>query len=329
MKTLIIRLSSLGDVLLSTAVVRALKAADPQGIIDVCTRPAYAEVFAAHPHVRKIFPYDDAEPSSTYKALRAEEIYDCVIDLHNNFRTRMVRRDVARTTLVVQKPTFAKWLLVRTKINLLRNAPDVIGRYLATLAPLGIADNGETPEFVPLDTPLPDAVARFLDGGSSIGICPGAKHFTKRWPAARYADLCTSLIGGGAARVILFGGEMDESICAEIAAVVRERGAGEMLLNSCNQLSLSQIALAMDKCARVITNDSGLMHVAAARNRPITAIFGSTVREFGFMPRKHTTVVEVKELSCRPCSHIGRATCPKGHFKCMTGITAEMVLSAR
>lgn len=324
MKTLIIRLSSLGDVLLASTVVRALKRADPNGTIDICTRPAYDELFAAHPAVRSIIPYDERTPSSTYAALRREEIYDCVVDLHNNFRTRRLRRDLGRQTLVVRKRTFERWLLVNTRINLLKSVPDVIGRYMETLAPLGIEDDGGGPEFFPAASTIPSTLDAFLVAGTVIGVCPGARHFTKRFPAARYVEVCRALISERNARIVLFGGDSDRETCALIAQEI----ASSSLYNACDTMPLSAVALAMDRCVSILTNDSGLMHVAAARQRPVIAIFGSTVRAFGFVPRKDATVLEVADLSCRPCSHIGRESCPKGHFKCMNRIEMSSIVEA-
>lgn len=326
MKTLIIRLSSLGDVLLATAVVRMVKAYDPTGVIDVCTRPAYDELFAANPHVREVVSYNDSDPSITIAELRRKEKYDTVIDLHNNIRSRAIRHNLEALMLVVKKRTFAKWLLVQTKINLLENAPDIIGRYVEALAPLKIVDDKGAPDFHPAIVGLPETLSNFLNKENNIiGICPGAKHFTKRWPAERYTSLCDELITTKNKRIILFGGEMDADICAQIHRDIQKKHGDQKIFNSCSMLSLSQVALTMDRCEKIITNDSGLMHLASARHRPIVAIFGSTVKEFGFVPRGNVTVVEVEGLSCRPCSHIGLAQCPKGHFRCMKEIGVERI----
>jgi heptosyltransferase-2 len=97
-----------------------------------------------------------------------------------------------------------------------------------------------------------------------------------------------------------------------------------MVLNLAGSLSLMETAAAMDRCSAVVTNDTGLMHLATARQRPVVAVFGPTVREFGFYPLGNTSLVlEVGALDCRPCTHIGRSYCPKEHFRCMLDIPAQ------
>ncbi|MEJ2105486.1 MAG: glycosyltransferase family 9 protein, partial [Ignavibacteriaceae bacterium] len=146
-----------------------------------------------------------------------------------------------------------------------------------------------------------------------IGLCPGAKHFTKRWPKEYFIELGKKLESSGYS-IVLFGGEEEIQICNEIK---NELNAA---INLCNT-SLNQTAANMKMCAAIYTNDSGLMHLASAVGVPVIPFFGSTVKEFGFFPYKAKSIVlENENLSCRPCTHIGRNACPKTHFKCMLEI---------
>jgi heptosyltransferase-2 len=151
-----------------------------------------------------------------------------------------------------------------------------------------------------------------------VGICPSARHATKRWPKERYAELAVSLAREADAKILLFGGPDDRELCGEIAGVVRTQAGADRVADLSGSLSLLGTAAAMEFCDVIITNDSGLMHIAAAKQRNLIALFGSTVREFGFFPvNDNSLVLERMGLSCRPCSHIGRPSCPKGHFRCM------------
>jgi heptosyltransferase-2 len=148
-------------------------------------------------------------------------------------------------------------------------------------------------------------------------------HFTKRWPEERFVEL-TRLLTARGERLLLFGGRPDSAV-AETIARTAPRGIADLT----GRLTLMETAAAMERCRVVIANDSGLMHMATAVRRPVVALFGSTVREFGFFPYNSPAVVlETNGLRCRPCSHIGLPRCPKRHFACMREILPEQVVEA-
>ena len=155
-----------------------------------------------------------------------------------------------------------------------------------------------------------------------VAIAPGAHHNTKRWPVERFAALCGALIGQGAS-VALLGGPADVehgNAVASLCNATVERADGAQ--------TLAETIAVLDRSDVVVSNDSGVMHLGAARRVPTVAIFGSTVKELGFAPYGVRHAIVDHNVGCRPCSHIGRAQCPKGHFLCMTSITADEVLAA-
>ena len=160
------------------------------------------------------------------------------------------------------------------------------------------------------------------EGPLRVAIAPGAHHATKRWPVARFADVITQLTGQGA-QVSLLGSAADQAVCDAIVSA-----AGVEVHRADGASSLFETISVLDTCDVLITNDSGVMHVGAARQIPTIALFGSTVPELGFGPFGVQHTIVQHDVACRPCSHIGRARCPKGHFLCMEGITTEQVLSA-
>ena len=192
---------------------------------------------------------------------------------------------------------------------MLRHAKKIPERY-ADAAQFNLDDEGL--EFFTTHT----ADTRLNENENYIGLCPGARHFTKRWPLEYFIELGKKLESSGY-KVLLLSGMDDANSADEISRQLKSA------INLCSE-SLSQTAANIKVCKAVYTNDSGLMHLASAVKVPIIAFFGSTVREFGFYPYKAKSIeMEVNGLHCRPCTHIGRANCPKGHFKCMKEIKPD------
>jgi lipopolysaccharide heptosyltransferase II len=311
-KILVIRLSSLGDVLLTTPVLRALKQKFRMSEIHFLVRPQFAEAVRYNPNILIIHEYDPKKTDETKRFLEAER-FDLIIDLQNNFRSRFITSGLKMTVLRFSKPTFKKWLLVNLKINLLKEMKNIPQRYSETVENLQLDSDG-------LDLFLPENLGSELKNDKNyIGLCPGAQHFTKRWPKEYFIELGNILIKNNY-QVVLFGGKSDIEICSEISA-----GIGNCI-NLQNENELFKIAAGMKKCKLIISNDTGLMHVASAMNVPVISIFGSSVKEFGFIPcNVKSLVLENNAINCRPCSHVGKSVCPKKHFKCMNEINAPYV----
>lgn len=335
-KTLIIRLSSVGDIVLSSLLVRTLRNRFPSAQIDYLVKSEYADLVRYSPYINSTIAFPAGGKFSDLRALRQRilrEGYDLLIDLHDSLRSRYLCRGSA-PSVRINKRKIARALLVKGKINVYHSmggSPAVPLRYLETLRRFGVEDDGGGLE-IHLSQMAIDSASHIrhqhLPGlkGSLIGVCPAAKHFTKMWPADRFAESVASLItqrGGGA---VLFGAQNERGRCEEIATLIRQLVPGAMVANVAGVLDLLQTAATMDHCDIVFTNDSGLMHIASARKRKVVAIFGSTVKELGFFPfRTESIVVEHPDLSCRPCTHVGRPVCPLGHFRCMTEIPAHRV----
>jgi heptosyltransferase-2 len=199
-------------------------------------------------------------------------------------------------------------------MNRLKNAYQIPKRYASTIGDLNLDNEG-------LDLYTNNSPNISLSGKSKlIGLCPGARHYTKRWPEEYFSELGALLINNGY-KIVLFGGKSDKDICIELSKKI----SGS--INLCNDNNLLQTAADMKLCKAIVCNDSGLMHVASAAGTKVIAIFGSTVKEFGFTPYNCTNLIlENNSLTCRPCSHIGRSYCPKKHFECMKSIKPEYVI---
>jgi heptosyltransferase-2 len=338
-KTLIIRFSSVGDIVLSTPLIRSLRRAMPQGQIDYLVRANYADLLRGNPHLSAVIEFPAAGTLADIQRLRTAiraTGYDAVLDIHGSLRSRLLCRGL-RNVMRIHKRVVPRFLLVHFKKDLYAffgGSPPVTERYFEPLIPWDITDDGEGTELFPSPEARAHAEAVLLplrEQGTKtpVGVCPSARHFTKMWPAERFAQSAATLGAQYSAGIVLFGSSGERDRCTAIARLITSLAPGVPVLNAAGMLSLSETAAAMDHCRIILTNDSGLMHIAAARKRKLVAIFGSTAQQFGFYPpADRGIVIEEHGLDCRPCTPIGRSSCPRGHFRCLLDIPPARVVAA-
>ncbi len=333
MKILIIRFSSIGDIILTTPVIRTAKK-QLGAEVHFLTKARFRSVLEANPYIDQIHVIDK-KVGEILPGLK-EEKFDLIVDLHKNLRSFQVKRALGVESVAFNKINLAKWLIVNFKINRL---PDkhIVDRNLETLAHLGVQNDGKGLDYVipsGSEVDIPTFFSRFptikphlsVQEGKEIpyiAFVIGAAHATKRLPTEKIISICKEINKP----VVLLGGP-DE---AEEGRRIVE-GAGHHVVNACGVLKLNESASIVRQAEKVITHDTGLMHMAAAFEKEIISIWGNTIPEFGMYPyypegidKNHT--VEVKGLSCRPCSKIGHQNCPKGHFKCMKDIDEQQILA--
>ncbi len=311
-KVLIFRFSSLGDVLLTTPLIRALKRKNDGMLIDFVVKEQYSDLLKYNPRLNTVYTitrnYDFTEGKSPDFGS-----YDYIIDLQNNFRSKKILSGAAKPVYKFKKHSIAKFLAVKLKKTDRLPVLPVPERYIGSFPgieadPLG-CEFYFPPSFLPGENP----------GSQMIGICPGSKHFTKQWPVEYFLELSKKLLSSGY-KVTVIGGADDKIYGEKIKNLLPE------VETVCGADDLFLIGKTMKECRAVVCNDSGLMHLATACNVPVLAIFGSTIQGFGFAPyHAKSIILENNFLSCRPCSHIGLAKCPKKHFKCMKEILPEQV----
>ena len=336
-KILVIRFSSMGDIVLTSPLIRVLRKAFPDSRIDFLVKEEFADLVKYNPHLSSVITLKSGERdelTNLAKTLAASK-YDLLFDLHNSLRSRYIRKYAyARSMRIVDKRVVRRFFLVNFKLNLYKEAAPVAERYLETAKDFGVKDDGKGLElFFPEVVGL--AVSKRLAGfapegtGNIIGIAPAAKHATKRWLAERFIGYGVATHRERGSRFLVFGGNADEEYCGDITAKINSAAGSAIAFNAAGKFSILESAAAIDYCDLMVTNDTGIMHIASARGKKILAIFGSTVKEFGFYPyRAENVVLENPTLSCRPCSHIGLEKCPNGHFKCMADITVADALGA-
>ncbi len=309
---LIIRFSSIGDIVLTTPVVRCLKLQQPDIEIHFLTKKTFSSLLENNPYIKKVHTIakDIKEISADLKA----ENFDCVIDLHNNLRSLHLKLVLRKPSTVFKKLNFQKWLLVNFKINILP-AAHVVDRYLKTVERFGVKNDFKGLDyFIPKKDEVNVSEFPLTHQHGYIGFVIGAKHFTKQLPTEKIISICTKL----KQPIILLGGQEDDERGKLIANEV-----GQFIYNACGKYNLNQSASIIRQATRIISHDTGLMHIAAAFKKDVISVWGNTVPAFGFtpyQPGENSKIVEVLDLSCRPCSKIGYDKCPKGHFKCMHDI---------
>ncbi len=315
-KILVIRLSSIGDIVLTTPVIRRLSTAYPDAAIDYCIKPSFVSLVNASPYLNAVYTTDSPPDGH----------YDMVVDLQNNMRSRRLLKNMSCGTVCrYHKMNWKKLLLVRTGLNLFSAVDSVVERYMASIPWNGTNLDGIGCElWVSGDDR--NFAASFNTGEEfRLAVCFGANHLTKRYPAVRFASIIESLSRSHRVRFFLLGGTEDIPHAEEIIAALSS-GAASKVVNLAGKTSLNRSAAVLESCDAVLTNDTGLMHVASAFGKQLFVLFGSSVAEFGFLPYNAPySLFEVPDLSCRPCSHIGRDRCPKGHFRCMMDISEASV----
>lgn len=334
MKVLVLRFSSIGDIVLTTPVVRTLKTQIPDAEIHYATKKAYQGILAENPYVDKIHVLEDSL-SQLVKELKAEG-FDHVVDLHHNLRTRIIKSRLSVRATSFNKLNWQKWLLTTFKINKLPNV-HIVDRYMETVKELGVnTDNLGLDYFIPEKDEMSMEWLPATHRGGYAAVVVGAKFATKQLPVKRMIELCDRINKP----VVLLGGKEDEAYARQIEEFFKKIEAGEayeegleelgkktQIFNAVGKCNLNQSASLIEQSNWVFSHDTGLMHIAAAFKKPIFSIWGNTIPEFGMYPyRTQFTVFENKKLNCRPCSKIGHKKCPKGHFKCMNDLVFDFYL---
>ena len=332
-KILIIRLSSIGDIILTTPVIRLLKKKYPDSTIDFVIKKQFAELLINHPEIDNFFIFDSKKHPSNLRTIRQnikQNNYDLIIDLHKNFRSYYLSlKSGAKKIVRYKKYIIARFLFVKFKKKIKKKFVPVYLRYLKSLTPFQIKyDNLGLDIFIDQKTKqrIGQKYQIFLTDSKSfiLGIAPGASIASKRWGAEGFRTVVEHFIGQQKTKIILFGNSEDRKFI-ELMGIKNHPA----VLNTAGELSILKAGALMDYCHVVLTNDSGLMHLSAALKKKTVAIFGSTTEELGFFPSMtKNVIIQNNELKCRPCSHVGRKKCPKSHFKCMNDISPQQVIAA-
>lgn len=320
-KILIIRFSSIGDIVLTTPVIRCVKKQFPDAEVHYVTKEVFKNILIHNPYIDKVHTFKE-DISELYEPLKAEN-FDVVIDLHKNLRSLRLKQKLKAKNYSFDKLNLQKFLAVNFKqINKLPNK-HIVDRYFDTVAPLGIKSDGKGLDHFIHQNDRVDVSSLLTDHlqKTFVALVVGGSYFTKKIPLNKLSEICKN----SKLPIIVLGGKEDKPVGDEL------QNQFPQLINTCGQYTINQSASIIEQAEWVVSSDTGLMHIAAAYNKKIISIWGNTIPEFGmspYLPNLENKILEVKNLSCRPCSKLGYKKCPKGHFKCMNdldvSITSEM-----
>ena len=323
---LVMRFSAIGDILLTTPVVAALKKQYPDARITFLVKAQHKPFIEACPEVDRIVEWQKSESLwQVRKKLADVARYDLIADLQSNLKSRLLSiLTGAENKRRYRKPYLNRILLVWFKKNRYTEKLRVTDRYFAALD--GLLEKQASLNVSLSRAKLPKALEKFVSSPATL-IAPGARWATKRWPSEYFASLASKILEKLPTQRIVWLGGPDET---EIFTFLKEhpylkRHAKRMLFLQA-ELTVAQMAALADQVKVIVANDSGLMHLLSAARTPLVALFLSTVEEFGFYPLgAEAEVLTARNISCRPCNHKGLAACPKLHFRCGRELTADQV----
>ncbi len=317
-KYLVIRFSSIGDIVLTSPLLRCLKNQVKEAEIHFVTKAKYHDLLVASPYIDKLHFLND-HFNEMVRNLR-EENFDYVIDLHQNIRSFRIKNAIRVPSVSINKLNFRKWLLVNVKIDRLPEN-HVVERYLHTVSFFKVVYDGQGLDyFIPEGQEYQgDLPPRFRDG--YVAFIIGGTYPTKRLPASKIVDICRNC----GYPFILIGGEEEAAEGDQMAEM-----AGENVLNLAGKTNINGSASIVKNARLVLTNDTGMMHIAAAFGKKILSFWGNTVPRFGmypYFPHPSSRILEVDGLKCRPCSKLGFKSCPEKHFRCMNDLDTREAVS--
>jgi ADP-heptose:LPS heptosyltransferase len=310
-KILFVRFSSIGDIVLTTPVIRCTKLQLGEEI-HFLTKENFKGIVASNPHVSKVITIKSKV--AEVKELLLKENYDYVIDLHHNLRTMQVKRLLKKPSFSFPKLNIEKWIIVNAHLNFLPEV-HIVDRYFEPLKNIGVKNDGNGLDFfIPQEDEINIQTLPETHRDSFIAFTTGAKFATKQLPVEKVVSILRRVNRP----IVMLGGKED----IDRAEFVKKE-LGDLIFNACGKYNLNQSASLLKQAEMVIAHDTGLMHIASAFKKKIYSVWGNTIPEFGmypYLPGEGSKIIEVKNLYCRPCSKIGFAECPLGHFRCMREI---------
>lgn len=317
-KILIIRFSSIGDIVLTSPVVRCVKK-QLGSKVHFITKSKFRSTLEHNPHIDKIYTIEK-EITEVLDQLK-EEKYDLIIDLHKNLRSKRLILNLGIKSISFNKINFEKWVRVYTRLNLLPKK-HLVDRYFDSLSTIGVTNDGEGLSYHHGLTEFD--LADLMPTERYVSIVLGATYHTKRIPKEKLEII----IQNSALKCILLGGSDVKELAEDLKSKYPQ------VTNLCGEVSLNESAALVLNSKYTITGDTGLMHMAAAFKTPTMVFWGSTAFELGMYPYygsnydvQHIHMVN-KNITCSPCSKIGKDICPKGHFKCMMDLSEQEIVTA-
>ena len=332
-KILVIRLSSIGDIIWTTPVVRCLKNQMDDIELHYCTKLQYRSLVESNPYIDKIF-YLENDLGSLINSLKKEK-YDFIVDLHKNIRSLIIKLRLQVKSAAYNKLWVQRFLYTNFQINFMPNC-HVVDRYMETVKKLGVVNDDQGLDYViPADEEIEIAsLPQDFHKGYVVFVI-GSSGFTKILPFEKMVELCDKINRP----ILLIGGKEDfdrgkklqdffsnTSTSPAIEEGLKKLNKKTVIYNGCGQYSLGQSASLVKQADYVFGHDTGLTHLAAAFKKTVYSIWGGTVPNNFYSYGTRFFIIENNKINCRPCSKSGRKKCPKKHFKCMKEISLNFSL---
>jgi heptosyltransferase-2 len=320
-KILIIRFSSIGDIVLTTPVIRCIKKQLPACELHFATKKEYHNILKYNPYLDKIHLLNNSL-DELISQLRKER-YDYIIDLHANIRSHWIKWNLDATAYTFNKLNIQKWIRVKLKLDAMPKL-HIVDRYMKACSALNIKNDGQGLDYFihqSENVPIQDLPLTHIHG--FVVLVLGATYYTKRIPIEKAREICAKL----KCPIVLIGGREEKSMGDELS-----REYPLSVYNACGLYTINQSASIIERAKHIITSDTGMMHIAAACKKPISVLWGNTIPEFGmgvYYPIDSSLKANNHEIkiSCRPCSKLGYNNCPKKHFKCMMEQDSDKIVS--
>jgi ADP-heptose:LPS heptosyltransferase len=317
-KILIVRFSSIGDIVLTTPVIRCVKQQLKDAEIHYVTKEAFKSVLIHNPNINKLHTFKN-DVSEIFKELRSEK-YDLIIDLHKNLRSLRLKKKLGVESLSFNKLNVQKFLAVNFKMLGVLPEKHIVERYLQTVESLGVKNDKKGLDYFLSEEDIVEVPQLFFKGIETkfIALVVGGSYTTKKIPLNKLTEICKN----AKFPIVVLGGKEDKIVADELQKLFPG------IINTCGSFSISQSASVIKQAGWVVTSDTGLMHIASAFNKKIISVWGNTIPEFGmgpYLPQPENKIMEVNNLNCRPCSKLGYKKCPKRHFRCMNDIDYAFV----
>lgn len=318
MKILVIRLSSIGDIILTTPVLKAFKEKYPGTSIDFLVLDKFKDSIEGVPYIDNVIVFNKEKNDGLHnmakfgKELKKNE-YDYIFDLHSKIRSKVISKNIGVKTFTYRKRSWWKTLLVKMRLIKYKVDNTIVKNYFGAFKDFGIEYKGEDISFAFSEK---DETHKEYEGLPVMA--PGASKNTKKWTKEGFGELANLIYEKYGKETVLIGGKEDEELCNEIDKI-----SGGHTINMAGKLSLKESGALLSRASFLVTNDSGPFHIARGVKCKTFVIFGPTSPEmFDF---GNNTVLIDKNIKCSPCSLHGDKECPKGHFNCMRQITGKEV----
>ena len=317
-KILIIRFSSIGDIVLTSPVIRCLKQQINDCELHYLTKNNFKEIVQSNPHISKIYSINE-NILEVIEDLKKEN-YDCIIDLHDNIRSHQISAALNKKTFRYNKQRLKRFLLVHFKMDVLHN--HIVDRYFSAVKKINVINDGKGLDyFIPENEEISATQLPFTHIAGFGVIVIGARHFTKQIPKEKLEIICKGIT----IPIILLGGKEDAYLGTQLESIDNFK-----IYNACGKYSIHQSASVIKKAKWIITPDTGMMHIAAAFNKRIISVWGGTEKRLGYTPynnQANSAMIENTNLSCRPWHKPGLEACPKKHFKCMEELDMQKIIA--